>query len=152
MSTGGSEQYSSTVTKEYAPRDQERRLVSPEAAVRRAVWMVQVPSMAVLLGPLGAVVLLMELSVLPSEGTAAVMWTVASFLSGFVGGWLVWSLQVPRWRAWAYRAVQDIEALKRLAVQRQIIWPEGHIFEKTELASKALKEELERLEIASRNR
>ena len=124
--------------------------VTPDEAVRRAVRIVKAPSMAALFAPLGVLVLLMELGAVPDEGTVGVIWFVATFVVAFGGAWIIWSVQVPRWRLWAYRAVEDVPALKRLAVQRQIIWPEGHFFEKTEFASSSLKEELRRLETEKR--
>jgi hypothetical protein len=76
---------------------------------------------------------------------------VGLMLSGFLGGWLSWSILVPRWRLWAYRRVDNLSALKALAVQRSLIWPEGHIFERTEIRPRWLRGELAGLE-ASRAR
>lgn len=71
---------------------------------------------------------------------------VGFLLSGFGLGWLVWSIQVPRWRVWAYRRVNNLDALKDAAVDASLIWPEGHVFERTEIRSRDQAGELLRLE------
>lgn len=63
--------------------------------------------------------------------------------------WLGWSSQVTRWRLWAYRRVDDVQALKAAAVSASLIWPEGHFFEKTEFRSPDQAAELQRLERTS---
>jgi hypothetical protein len=68
----------------------------------------------------------------------SVVWLVVSGLAaGFVIAWLWWSVMVPRWRLWAYERVDDIAKLKRVAVAVGLIWPDGWIFERTEIKSKA---------------
>ena len=66
-------------------------------------------------------------------------WTVAgiAFLPCWILAWTAWSVLVPRWRVWAYERVDDLDELKRLARERNLIWPDGHFFERTELRSKA---------------
>jgi hypothetical protein len=39
----------------------------------------------------------------------------------FVGAWLWWSFQVPKWRLWAYERVTDIPELKRRAIEAKLI-------------------------------
>ena len=82
-------------------------------------------------------------------GLAAVLGLLAT---AFFTSWIAWSWQVPKWRLWAYRRVDDIEALKLAAVGVGLIWPEGHIFERTELRSEEQVQELRRLERESRTR
>lgn len=65
---------------------------------------------------------------------------------GIVCAWTWWSFNVPRWRVWAYRRVDDITALKRTAISVGLIWPAGSWFEKTEIRSRALQAELDCLE------
>lgn len=74
-------------------------------------------------------------------------WSLLLILPVLVAPWLIWSLQVTRWRLWAYRKVQDLEALRAEAVALSVIWPKGHLFEKTELRTRNQKLELERLEL-----
>lgn len=119
--------------------------MSPEQALRKAFWMVKVPSMSLLLGPLLVYVLLGKLKLIPTIGYEGMKWAGPCFLVAFVGGWLAWSIQVPRWRLWAYRQVEDIARLDRLAVEHQLIWPAGSMFEKTELMSSAVRAELKKL-------
>jgi hypothetical protein len=68
----------------------------------------------------------------------SVVWLVVSGLAaGFVIAWLWWSVMVPRWRLWAYERVDDIATLKQWAVAVGLTWPDGWIFERTEIKSKA---------------
>ncbi|ESQ76077.1 hypothetical protein ABAC402_06420 [Asticcacaulis sp. AC402] len=65
---------------------------------------------------------------------------------GIPSGWIWWSLAVPKWKLWAYSRVENIKQLKREAVSEGLIWPDGHILEKTEICSKAMRREILRLE------
>ena len=127
-------------------REGER--ISPAAAVARGQWMIN-----------GAVALTMWG---PAVLVAAIGWAVGYPLGGFAiagmiffpsiaAAWLVWSIQVPRWRLWAYERVDDLAELKARAVAAQLIWPEGHLFEKTEIRTRRTREALRRLEDAGRD-
>ena len=70
--------------------------ITPEEAVRRAFWMIKVPSMSVLLVPLLAFILLAKLKYIPSIGYPGMKWGLPTLFVSIVGGWLVWSVQVPR--------------------------------------------------------
>ncbi|MBS0294918.1 MAG: hypothetical protein JSR45_01315 [Proteobacteria bacterium] len=71
---------------------------------------------------------------------------VALGLGGFAGAWVLWSWLTPRWRLWAYQRVDDIAALKAQAVKSRIIWPAGHVLERTEICPRDLREQLRALE------
>ena len=129
----------------------DTREITPEQAVRRAFWMIKAPCMTVLLAPLLAFIVLAKVKYIPSIGYPGMKWGLPTLLVSIVGGWLIWSVQVPRWRLWAYRRVKDISRLKELAMEKQLIWPEGSIFEKTEIMSKEARLELRRLEAESRS-
>lgn len=73
---------------------------------------------------------------------------ILSFMISFTAGWWAWSIQVGRWRIWAYRRVTDIEALKAAAVSAGVIWPQGHVFQRTERLTPAQSAELARLEMS----
>jgi hypothetical protein len=111
--------------------------ITAEQPIRRAFWTIKAPSMALLLAPMLTYAIASKLGYVPSYGAAGLKWFLPAFLLSFVGGWVVWSIQVPRWRLWAYERVEDIEALKRKAADNQLIWPEGHFFERTEIASRS---------------
>lgn len=51
----------------------------------------------------------------------------------FVLPWLYWSFAITRWRLWAFKNVNDVYRLERTAVEKKLIWPRGHFFEKTEI-------------------
>jgi hypothetical protein len=81
------------------------------------------------------------------EGAVALILLGAGFVAGFILAWSWWSLTVPKWRLWAYRRVDDIAKLKQWAVAVGLTWPDGHVFENTEIKSAeqiAEQEELER--------
>lgn len=87
-----------------------------------------------------------------SVGMKGMQWFSIALFGGFFLGWLAWSVLVPRWRLWAYERVQDISELKTYAVDAKIIWPEGHFFERTEIAPSKLQIRLRELELASKAR
>lgn len=120
--------------------------MTADEAVNRAFWTITVPSMAVTFVPWLAFILLAHLGYVPSIGLPGFKWFLPTFVGGLVAGWLVWSIRVPRWRLWAYRQVDDLDELRRVAVERQLIWPKGSFFEKTEIAPRKLWEEIRGLE------
>jgi hypothetical protein len=114
--------------------------MTPQQAINRAFWTIRVPSTILVLGPMIAVYLLLDKDELESGGGATLF--VVTFIGGLIVGWLIWSLLIPRWRLWAYERVDNIPELKRRAVAAQLIWPPGHFFERTEIASKTLRERI----------
>jgi hypothetical protein len=61
------------------------------------------------------------------------VWGYASlFLSALVA-WAWWSFSIPRWRDWVKKKGANEEITQSIAVRTGLIWPKGHIFEKTEL-------------------
>jgi aminoglycoside 6'-N-acetyltransferase len=68
------------------------------------------------------------------------------FIIGLPLAWLYWSYMIPRWKLWAYARVDNPWALKVAAVKAGLIWPDGHMFEKTEICSKAMRHKINRLE------
>ena len=59
-----------------------------------------------------------------------------AFVAGWLLAWLWWSVTVPKWRLWAYERVIEIVDLKRAAVASKLTWPDGSIFERTEIKSR----------------
>ena len=122
--------------------------ISTEQALRRAFWVITVPSMLCFFGPLAA---FLYWSNSPSSHGAGFrgLWLLGgALLGGFLMSWLVWSIGVPRWRLWAYQRVSNIQILKCEAEAARLLWPEGHIFERTELASKELRMRISEAEMA----
>ncbi len=108
--------------------------VSVGKAIWRGLLVVNGPVFALLVGPLALFALLVENHWVARQYN----WIgVALFPAGFVLAWLWWSFAVPRWRLWAYERVADIAALKRDAVAVGLTWPDGHVFGRTEIKSKA---------------
>ncbi len=103
--------------------------------------MVNGPVLLVMVGPALAAYGLASLLRLPPA-----IPTLVAAVGGWVCAWLTWSVLTPRWRLWAYTHVEDLGELKRLAVADRLIWPDGHIFGRTEIAPRRLRERLRELE------
>jgi hypothetical protein len=95
--------------------------LTPERAVRIGQLVVNLP-VVMIIGSVGVCALRFGG---PVWGLAGV------FLSPFLG-WIWWSFSVPRWREWAKEKGADEEVTQTIAVQRGLVWPRGHFFEKTE--------------------
>ncbi len=126
-----------------------QKMISTDEALKRALWHIKVPSMTVLFVPLIIYVTFAKLNYVPPIGYEGLKWFAPVFIISIGGSWLIWSIQVPRWRLWSYQRVNDIAHLKEEAEYSQIIWPEGSFFQKTELASKKVWDEINRLESAN---
>lgn len=102
--------------------------VTLEVAVRRGHLFITRPVMVIMLGLLGLAAVLLSRRPRPL-GTAlpAAMALVSPFAA-----WLWWSWATPRWRHWALGRGLDPHALQQLAQESGLVWPKGHIFEKTE--------------------
>jgi hypothetical protein len=61
------------------------------------------------------------------------------FILGFTGAWLYWSFNITKWKLWAFKNVDDVYDLKYRAIKGKLIWPDGSIWEKTEIWSAADK-------------
>lgn len=120
--------------------------VTAKEAIRRAFWMVKVPSMVLMAVPMVALYFATIWSWIPLRGP----WVVPIFLLAFIGSWLAWSVQVPKWRLWAYERVDDIDELKVEAMAAQIIWSGSSIFSRTEIASEATRARIRQLEVQKR--
>jgi hypothetical protein len=118
--------------------------ISVEQAIGRAFWTVKVPSLLLMFGPF----VIFQLFTTNSQwiGNPGFELFALSFGSGFLLAWLAWSVLIPPWRLWAYKRVNNIEALKAHAVAAQLIWPEGHFFQRTELAPSRVWREISSLE------
>ena len=102
--------------------------------------------MTILLVPLILYVALAKLDYIPSIGYEGFKWFAPILVISISGSWLIWSVQVPRWRLWSYQRVKDISQLKQEAEYSQIIWPKGSFFQKTEWASQKVWDEINQLE------
>jgi hypothetical protein len=74
----------------------------------------------------------------------------ASAFVGLLPSWLWWSIMEPKWKIWAYESIDPayVMALKQRAISNGLIWPDGSIFNKTEIWSK--EDHAKMLEIARR--
>jgi hypothetical protein len=120
--------------------------VSIETAIRVANRRIKWPSMAVLVTPLLGYALAGKLHLVPTTGYAGMCWAVPLFLGAFVGSWLIWSLRVPQWMLWAYPRVKNLCELKQQAIDENIIWPDGSIFNRTLIMSTLDRQKLRDIE------
>ncbi|OJJ14461.1 hypothetical protein BKI52_42525 [marine bacterium AO1-C] len=73
-------------------------------------------------------------------------WLIGTGLSvGLILAWTWWSFSIVFWRIWAFEhtSKKDWLALKIRAIEAQLIWPDGHRFEKTEIRTKAQRKKIE---------
>jgi type VI protein secretion system component VasK len=125
-------------------------LLRAERAVNRGLLLTQGPGIVLMFGPWLAVWWL-GAHAPPGEGHyGLVALVLILIIAGVVLPWLAWSIIVPHWRRWAYGQANDIQLLKRVAVERKLIWPEGHFLERTEIMSKQMREDLRALETGKR--
>ena len=122
--------------------------VTIRQALVRSIWMIMLPSMAVLLTPLAIVLTAGSMELIPDQGDEAWRWYGPALLISFVGGWLVWAIQVPKWRLWSYERVDNVQELKARAVAAQLIWSDSSIFTRTEIASRETWNRIRQLEAA----
>ncbi len=126
--------------------------ISIKQALQRGFWTVNLPVLLIIFGQWGVVLSVMQAvdrfhRFLPPSALDYLMpiLLIAAVLSPLTG-WIWWSVAVPKWKLWAYSRVDDVQALKMAAIGDRLIWPDGHIFGKTELCSKATRLEILRLE------
>lgn len=67
-------------------------------------------------------------------------------LLGIILACLSWSINVNKWKIWAYENVRNVHELKRKAIEEKLIWNDGSWFEKTEFKSYEQKQKLNHLE------
>ena len=116
-----------------------KEIISIEAALKKAQNMITIPSMAAMFGTMILVYVLGENGIVPKSMIAP------GFLLSIIFGWIVWSMQVPKWKIWAYERVNDINELKEEAIQSKIIWKDSSIFTKSEIWRKEDRAKLEQI-------
>jgi len=122
--------------------------LTPQAAVDAAAWRVNGPVLLIMLAPALATLAFGLVAGAPFGQ----FWPVAGMvlIVSWLAAWLVWSILTPRWRLWAYERVEDIDELKRIAIADRVLWPEGHIIHRSELAPPVLRAKLEMIEAERR--
>lgn len=114
--------------------------ISVSKAIRRGHLIVTLPLILIMLGVGGIFYYADVKKILPG-------WAIAiGIVLAFSLPWLWWSVIITKWRIWAFDNVDDLHELKRRAIEQQLIWPDGSIFEKTEIRSTTEKEKLTRIQ------
>lgn len=120
--------------------------VSIEDAINLANRKIKWPSIAVMVTPWLAFVIAGKIGLIPTIGYAGMYWFIPAFLGGFLGGWLVWSVRIPKWMLWAYPRVHNLTELKACAIEAQILWPDESVFNRTLIMSAAERQKLREIE------
>jgi hypothetical protein len=111
--------------------------VTIDQAINRGTLVVNGPVWLLLATPAIALVLARDYLHFDVNGRVFGIAVLALFVLCFVAAWLWWSVQVPKWRLWAYERVDDIPELKRRAIGAGLTWPDDSIFSRTEIKSAA---------------
>ncbi len=55
--------------------------------------------------------------------------------------WLFWSFKITKWRIFAYDQLEesDLDEFHYKAVKAKLLWPQGSVFEKTEIRNHSEK-------------
>ena len=122
--------------------------LTPQAAVDAAARYVSGPVLLIMLAPALVTLALGVVAGIPFGA----FWPVAGMvlIVSWLLAWLAWSILTPRWRLWAYERVEDIDELKRIALADRVLWPEGHIIHRSELAPPVLRARLAMIEAERR--
>lgn len=125
--------------------------ISITTAVVVGTFWVNIPILPLMFAPLAAFLYLGPRYVSQPSTSFIVAAVLALFILGFVIAWCWWAYMVPRWRVWAWQRVDDLRGLRASAVRAGLIWPKGHVLEKTEIRPRTLKEKLATLEAKERH-
>lgn len=115
-------------------------MTTVEQALKRGKVTVNIPVLVITYGVMGLGFILW------ATGSAPSYFALSFILIGHFLGWIYWSFAITRWRIWAFSVVDDLHELKSRAITNKLIWPDGHIFEKTEIRTRKDKALLKSLE------
>lgn len=110
--------------------------------IRRGQLTVNLPVGIILLGfPL----LVMGVTALLFSGESMVIAYFIGFVLSFFLAWTWWSYHIAKWRVWAFESTRksDWAKLRQRAVAGNLIWPEGHRLERTEIRSPEQKRQIQ---------
>ena len=114
--------------------------ISTEEALQQGQKIITIPTMITMFG------LMIIFFVLGDSGLIPNQLSVLGLLFSIFCSWIVWSLQVPKWKVWAYGRVKDIGELKSSAVESKLIWNDNSIFTRTEIWTKKQKLIIQKLD------
>ena len=69
------------------------------------------------------------------QAKLSVWFILAGIFAGPIIAWPWWSFSKPIWEHWAIKHIDesDVEDFNQAAVESQLAWPRGHVFENTEI-------------------
>lgn len=112
---------------------------SVNKAIVKAQLMVNVPVAIAMFGVPGLAMYLSVQEIIPvwGIGLAAII--------GFILAWGMWSYLIVKWKLWAFSNVKNVHELRRKAIENKLIWPDGSIFNKTEIWSSSDRDKWRRI-------
>lgn len=117
-----------------------KKTITAKKAIKRGQLIVNLP-VFILMVIIGLVMwFLSKVEILDSS------WLPLGFLIAPAVAWIYWSFMITKWRIWAYQRVDDINELKKQAIDAGLIWKEGSFFEKTEIKTSTQRKLLQQLE------
>ena len=103
--------------------------ISVEKAISRGHRMVTIPGILIMFGIMG-------LTALFGLHKDDPVWILPVGLSSSILiSWLFWSVQITKWKVWAFSDVRNVHELKKRAIQGNLTWKDNSIFTKTEIWS-----------------
>jgi hypothetical protein len=117
--------------------------VTIEQAIQKARMQVHMPATCIMFAAWAQALILVPSGTLPPLFMAL---SVLVGLSGWPLAWLYRSYMTPRWKLWAYRGAGNVAQMKEAALKAKVIAPDNSFAEKSEIAPKAMREEILRLE------
>lgn len=115
-------------------------MVTVNKALRRGQFIINVPVSLIIFSVLGLCIFLSANKLAPGY------FILIGIVLAPLAGWIYWSFAITRWRIWAFTNVDSVNELRLRAISGKLIWPDGHIFEKTEIRTKQQKEIIKKLE------
>lgn len=117
--------------------------VTIEQAVQKARMQVHMPATCIMFGAWGQALILVPSNLLPPEFT---MLSAAIAVSGWPLAWMYRSYMLPRWKLWAYSGAGHVGQMKEAALKAKVVPADNSFAEKSEIAPKAVREQILRLE------
>jgi hypothetical protein len=114
--------------------------VSVEEAILKGKKMINYPALAIMI----AIIIVSIAGAVALEEETPIL-VIVGFGLSFVVAWLYWSIFITKWRIWAFENVRNVHELKKRAIQENLIWKDGSIFEKTEIRTQAQQAKLDEL-------
>lgn len=113
-----------------------QKTYTTQQALMKGQKMISLPSMISMFGLMGMFFFMSRAGWIPSQGM------LIGIMIGILVSWLVWSIQVPKWKVWVFQNCANAEEVISKAADSKLIWRKGHIFARTEIWTSEQKKQL----------